>query len=119
MGFIKYWKKECTINIFALISLVGLFSFALIPLMFREIKTDEEKRSARKILYILLAVIIAIIVFRMSLITAFIIGFMAIVFVERNNYTKKQLIISTTVVVLLLVTTYFILGTNSAFVQDR
>ncbi|MFC3417906.1 hypothetical protein ACFOLA_08900 [Salinicoccus hispanicus] len=112
-------ERKKPINIVAWIGLTSVLAFTLVPLMFKKVKTDEEKRSARRILYILLGIVIAVIIFRMSLITAFIIGFMAIVFVQRKNYTKKQLVIYTTVVLLLLATTYFILGTNSAFVQSH
>ncbi|WP_186365453.1 hypothetical protein [Salinicoccus cyprini] len=112
-----HMKGSCAIAIVAWTGLLGVVIFPLVPLMLRKTRTEEEKQRARRIVYIIIGIILAVIIFKMSYLAAFLIGFAAVLFVERKAYSRKQLIIYTGVVLLLLLTVYIVLGSNSAFVQ--
>ncbi|WP_342389185.1 hypothetical protein [Salinicoccus bachuensis] len=109
-------KGRCSINIWAWSGLLGIIIFT--PVLAKKVRTDAEKRKARVAVLIVLSIIMTVIIFKISLITAFLVGAIAMIVVNKERYSKKRLIIYVTIAALIGIAMYFLLKGEQMALQE-
>ena len=106
-------------NIYAWIGLAGILILTLIPLLIKKNRTKEEIRKAIIIVVIVLAIIMAVTLFNVDYLLAFLVGVVAMVLFDKKTYTKKRLLIYGAVVLLLGTASYLIFRDNPDYVLNH
>src|SRR5690625_3332800 len=87
--FIK--ERNGFMNRLAWIGMLGIIIFTLIPFLKRDNRTEKAIKQAIMTITIVLGIIVAVLVFGVSYVTAFLIGFLLLIVFDKKTYTKKGL----------------------------
>ena len=103
-------------NIYAWIGLLGIIVFTLLPFLNKKHRSKEEIRKAFVTISIVLGMIIAVTLFNVNFLIAFLLGVIVMILCDKKTYTKKRLIIYGVIVLILGVASYFIFRDNPDYV---
>lgn len=95
-------------NSYAWIGMLGIIIFSLLPLLKNENRSKENIRKAMITVAIVIGIIIAVIVFGINYLLALIVGFIAMIVLDKKTYTKKRLLIYSATILIIGIVGYFI-----------
>ncbi|SDK01390.1 D-alanyl-D-alanine carboxypeptidase [Jeotgalicoccus aerolatus] len=103
-------------NIFAWIGLTGIIIFTLIPLLVKKNRTKQNIREAMTTIIIVIGIIVAVMIFNINFLIAFIFGVIAMILFDKKTYTKKRLIIYGAIILVIGIAGYFVFRDNPDYV---
>lgn len=95
-------------NSYAWIGMFGIIILSLLPLLKNENRSKENIRKAMITVAIVIGIIIAVIVFGINYLLALIVGFIAMIVLDKKTYTKKRLLIYSATFLIIGIVGYFI-----------
>lgn len=106
-------------TIFAWIGLLGIILFTLLPFIQKENRTQEKIRGAIITILIVIGIIIAVIIFHVNFLFAFIVGAIAMILFDKKTYTKKRLMIYGAIILVIGIVGYVVLRDNPDYVLNH
>lgn len=106
-------------NIWAWIGLLGIIFFSLIPFFKKQTRAKAEKRKSIITLSIAIGIIIAVLVFNINFLLAFIIGLLTMILFDKKTYTKRRLIMYSSMIALLGTILYILFRENPDYVMKH
>jgi len=103
-------------NIYAWISLLGIIVFTLLPFLNKNHRSKEEIRKAIVTISTVLGMTIAVTLFNVNFLIAFLLGIIVMILCDKKTYTKKRLIIYGLIVLVLGIASYSIFRDNPDYV---
>ena len=103
-------------NIYGWIGLLGIIFFTLIPFLNKAQRTREEFQKAIVTIGIISGIIIAVLVFNINFLIAFLFGVLAMILFDRKTYTKKRLTIYGVTTLIAGIAAYALLRDNPNYV---
>lgn len=104
------------LNIYGWIGLLGIIFFTLIPFFNKAHRTREEIQKAIITITIVSGIMIAVLVFNINFLTAFLLGVLAMILFDRKTYTKKRLTIYGVIILIAGIAAYALLRDNPNYV---
>lgn len=106
-------------NIWAWISLIGIFVFTLLPILSKTQRTKTEIRKAMITTGIVLGIIILVSFFQVNYLFALILGLIAYILFDKKTYTKKRLIIYGTILLSMIIAVFILFRDNPDYVLQH
>lgn len=106
-------------NRLAWIGMLGIIIFTLIPFLKRDNRTEKAIKQAIMTITIVLGIIVAVLVFGVSYVTAFLIGFLLLIVFDKKTYTKKGLLIYGSIILVLGIASYAVFRDNPEYVLNH
>lgn len=106
-------------NTWAWIGMLGIIVFTLLPLLKKENRTKEEIRKATLTITIVLGIIIAVLVFNVNYLFAFIFGVIAMILFDKKTYTKKGFITYGAIILVIGIAGYAVFRDNPDYVLNH
>lgn len=103
-------------NIYGWIGLLGIIFFTLIPFLNKAQRTREEVQKAIVTIGIISGIIIAVLVFNINFLIAFLFGVLAMILFDSKTYTKKRLTIYGVTTLIAGIAAYALLRDNPNYV---
>ncbi|WP_052400697.1 serine hydrolase [Oceanobacillus jeddahense] len=97
----------------------GIIILTLMPLLKKENRTKQEIRKAIVTIAIVLGIIIAVIIFNVNYLIAFLFGVIAMILFDKKTYTKKRLIIYGTSILVIGAAVYSVFRDNPDYVLNH
>lgn len=106
-------------NSYAWVGMLGIIIFTLLPLLSKKNRSHKEVKKAVVTVVIVLGIIIAVLIFNVSYLSAVLFGFLAMILFSPNTYTKKRLIIYGSILLVVGVAGYAIFRDNPDYVLNH
>ena len=103
-------------NIFGWIGLGGIIFFTLLPFIRKKNRSTGEIRKAIGTIGIVLGMIIAVSFFHVNFIVALLVGFLAMILLDRKTYTKKRIIVYSILLLVIGITGYATFRDNPDYI---
>lgn len=106
-------------NIWAWIALLGILILTPLPFLKKENRSKEEIRTAVVTVVSVFGVIIAVLIFNVNYLLAFVVGFIAMIVLDKKTYTKKRLIIYGSITLAVGIAGYSVFRDNPDYVMNH
>jgi len=101
------------------IFILGILFLTPLTLLKKENRTKEEIRKAIVTVVIVLGIIIAVLMFNVNYLVALMVGFIAMIVLDKKTYTKKRLIIYGSIVLVVVIAGNIVFKDNPDYVMNH